>query len=73
MTNSVNTMIESGLVITKVADCPYREGTKRARRFTVYRKGVKVETVLKSKVVRRPGFLWDLRAGLIRVGRSARA
>ena len=68
MKTTLNTAIESGLVIAKVAaENPYREGTNRHARFAAYKNGRSVLAVLNDARVKRSGLRFDINTGLVKL------
>jgi hypothetical protein len=60
--------VEQGYIVhVLAAENPYREGTNRHARFSTYKEGKKVETILADKRVKAVGFRWDVNAGLIKL------
>lgn len=73
MKTTLNNAIESGFVVQKVVDCPYREGTNRHDRFSAYKNGKSVAATLNDPRVSRAGFRWDINTGLIKLVKPATA
>ena len=68
---NLNAAIEKGYVLRKmVTEAPYREGTNRYKRFSVYRNGMAIEKALESKKVNRDGLRGDIHRGYVKLVRK---
>jgi hypothetical protein len=68
MKTTLNTAIESGLVIAKVAaENPYRDGTIRHARFAAYKNGKSITAILNDERVSRAGLRRDINTGLVKL------